>query len=111
MDNTEFFKNYSAYIAFRAERYGKSTLFENEHILVGLNCLEPGQAMDKHVHEVQCRFYLVLEGRGQVWVGDAQTEAAPGLVIWVPAGNAHRIENTGNEPLIMLVGIAPTEAD
>ncbi len=111
MDNTDFFKNYSAYIAFRAERYGKSTLFENEHVLVGLNCLEPGQAMEKHAHEVQCRFYLVLEGSAEVWVGDSQTEAAPGLAIWVPAGHTHRIINTGNEPLIMLVGIAPTEAD
>ena len=111
MENNEFFKNYSAFISFRAGRYGKSTLFENEHILVGLNCLEPGQEMDKHAHEVQCRFYLVLEGSGQVWVGNEQKETETGMVIWVPAGNTHRIVNTGMGRLVLLVGIAPTQAD
>jgi quercetin dioxygenase-like cupin family protein len=72
MENNEFCKDYRSFVSFQAERYGKSTLFENEHILVGLNCLEPGQGMEKHAHEVQCRFYIVLEGNGQVWIGDLQ---------------------------------------
>ena len=80
MENTELFKDYKDFVSFRAERYGKSTLFENEHILVGLNCLEPGQAMEKHAHEIQCRFYLVLEGDGQVWVGEENGHPRHGRV-------------------------------
>ena len=64
MEKNEFFKNYKEFVTFKTERYGKSTLFENEHILVGLNCLESGQEMEKHAHEVQCRFYVILEGKG-----------------------------------------------
>ena len=78
MEDIELFKNYSSFVSFRAERYGKSTLFENEHILGGLNCLEPGQGMEKHSHEIQCRFYLVLEGNGQVWVGDKEKQVERG---------------------------------
>ena len=111
MDNAEFFKDYRAFASFQQERYGKSTLFENEHILVGLNCLESGQEMEKHAHEVQCRFYVVLEGNGQVWVGDEQQETQTGTVIWVPAGHPHRIVNTGIERMVMLVGITPPQAD
>jgi quercetin dioxygenase-like cupin family protein len=111
MENGEFFKNYSSFISFREGRYGKATLFNNEHILVGLNCLKPGQEMEKHAHEVQCRFYLVLEGCGRVWVGEEQIEAQTGMVIWVPAGYTHHILNTGNEPMILLVGFAPSKAD
>ena len=111
MDNNEFFKDYSAFVSFRTERYEKATLFENEHILVGLNCLEPGQEMEKHSHEVQCRFYLVLEGRGSAQVGEEVQDIRPGTVIWISTGSSHKIENTGTEPLVMLVGIAPTEAD
>jgi len=62
MDIGENFKEYRSFVNFQAERYGKSTLFENEHLLVGLNCLETGQEMEKHAHEVQCRFYAALEG-------------------------------------------------
>jgi quercetin dioxygenase-like cupin family protein len=111
METNEFFKNYSSFVSFQAGRYGKSTLFENEHILVGLNCLEPGQGMEKHAHEFQCRFYLVLEGNGRVWVGDEQKEVEKGMVIWVPSGHTHRILNTGTERMVMLVGIAPSRAE
>ena len=111
MEPSSFFKDYHAFISFRPDRYGKATLFDNEHILVGLNCLKPGQCMEKHAHEIQCRFYFVLEGKGDVWVGDEQKEVAPGMVIWAPAGYIHKIENTGTEPLVLLVGIAPAEAD
>ena len=111
MENNEFFKDYKSFISYRAEKYGKSTLFENEHILVGLNCLQPGQEMVKHAHEVQCRFYYVLEGRGQVWIGEEQGETEAGMVMWVPPEHSHRIVNSGSAPLILLVGIAPTEAD
>lgn len=111
MENNEFFKSYKAFVNFQTERYGKSTLFENDGILVGLNCLQPGQQMEKHAHEIQCRFYVVLEGTGQVWVDDEQEETGQGMVIWVPSGHTHRIVNTGIDRLVMLVGIAPSRAD
>lgn len=57
MSNAKFFKDYCTLASFQQERYGKSTLFENEHILVGLNCLEVGQEMEKHARQLQCRFY------------------------------------------------------
>jgi len=111
MDNDTFFKDYHPFVAFRDDRYGKSTLFESDHILVGLNCLKPGQEMGKHAHEAQWRFYVVLEGHGQVGVGDQLDEAETGMVIWVPPGYTHRINNTGGECLVLLVGIASSRAD
>jgi len=111
MERDEFFKNYSSFVSFQVERYGKSTLFENERILVGLNCLEPGQEMEKHAHEIQCRFYIVLEGNGHAWVDDEQEEVQKGMVIWIPSDHTHRIVNTGMERMVMLVGIAPSQTD
>ena len=111
MDNTELFKDYKDFVSFRSDRYGKSTLFENEHILIGLNCLEPGQTMEKHAHESQYRFYLVLEGHGQVRIGNEQMETKKGTVIWVPAGRPHHILNSGAERMVMLVGITPSHVD
>jgi mannose-6-phosphate isomerase-like protein (cupin superfamily) len=111
METTPFFKDYGSFTTFRPDRYGKSTLFENEYVLAGLNCLEAGQAMEKHAHQVQTRFYIVLEGKGRAWVGSEQSEIEPGKVIWVPPGHAHRLENSGNERLVLLIAIAPAHAD
>jgi hypothetical protein len=68
--------SYKSWFSFQAERYGKSTLFENEHVLVGFNCLESGQKMEKHAHEVQCRFYVVLE-KGMSMFGLAMSKRKP----------------------------------
>jgi mannose-6-phosphate isomerase-like protein (cupin superfamily) len=46
-----------------------------------------------------------------VWIGDEQQECGPGMVIWVPAGCRHRIVNSGADPLVLVVGIAPSHKD
>jgi oxalate decarboxylase/phosphoglucose isomerase-like protein (cupin superfamily) len=56
-------------------------------------------------------YELILEGQGRIWVGDAQAEAEGGTVVWVPSGYIHRILNTGTQGMVLLVGIAPTQAD
>lgn len=111
MGNIDHFKDYRDFVSFQADRYGKATLFENEHVLVGLNCLEPGQTMEKHAHDLPYRFYVVLEGSGQVWVGDAKQSVGNGMVIWIPPGHTHRILNTGKSRMILLVGITPANTD
>jgi quercetin dioxygenase-like cupin family protein len=111
METDEIFKKYESYITFKSDHYGKSTLFQNEQLLVGLNCLEPGQGMEKHDHEIQSRFYIVLEGSGRVGVGDTQKDTSQGMVIWVPPGHAHWIKNTGSGSMVLLVGITPSKCD
>jgi mannose-6-phosphate isomerase-like protein (cupin superfamily) len=111
MEGQEFFKNYRDSLIFPDEKYGKSTLFFSEQILVGLNCFLPGQKLDKHAHENQSRFYLVLEGGGTVRVGEVEKTVAPGDVVWVPPRHAHRVANTGAGNLVMLAGISPSKCD
>jgi quercetin dioxygenase-like cupin family protein len=36
--------------SFRADKMGKSTLFESPRLAVGLNCFEPGQEHALHAH-------------------------------------------------------------
>ena len=111
MQNDDLFKDYHRFSDFRENPYYKTTLFENENLLVGLNCLMPGQDMQRHAHDVQTRFYVTLQGSGEAWVGDQHTAVEPGTVIWVPAENLHKVLNTGTENMVLLVGIAPAHAD
>jgi quercetin dioxygenase-like cupin family protein len=104
MEDSNYFKNYVDHYNFKSEKYGKSALFENEHLFVGMNCMEPGQAMEKHAHDDQCRFYLVLSGNAHVWVGNEEKTISEGTVIWFPPHHLHKIVNEGSSRLVLLVG-------
>ncbi len=95
------------HVDFRSERFYKGTLFESVHMLVGIDCLLPGQAQSPHIHAGHDKMYYVQLGQGQFTVGDETVIAQPGDVIWAPADTLHDVTNTGNEPLIMLITMAP----
>jgi quercetin dioxygenase-like cupin family protein len=111
MEINRYFKNYLSNLSFQPDRYGKTTLFENEQILVGLNCLEPEQRMQKHAHVDQVRFYFVIEGTGLITVGIEEQNVSKGVVVWVPTGQPHQLYNNSPERLVLLVGITPSKAD
>jgi quercetin dioxygenase-like cupin family protein len=101
------FKNYRAHVGSRADKFYKDTLFQGEHVMIGLNCLEPGQVQAVHDHADQDKCYVVMEGSGRFTVGDEIREVGQGEVVWAQAGVSHGVENTGSERLVVLVCIAP----
>ena len=100
-------KNLQDHVGSRPEKFFKNTLFRSDTLLLGLNCLEPGQVQQPHDHSDQDKFYYVVEGEGQFWLGDNQVMAGSGQVVWAPAGVIHGVKNEGTERLTLLVGIAP----
>jgi quercetin dioxygenase-like cupin family protein len=103
----DYFPDWREHAGARAEKFYKTTLWQGEHLMVGLNCLEPGQTQAAHAHEGADKFYLVLEGRGRFLVGDEEREAQAGALIVAPAGLTHGVTNTGTMRLSLLVAIAP----
>lgn len=103
----ELVKKISDYAGVREEKFYKTTLFRADTLLLGLNCLEPGQVQNPHTHDDQDKFYYVVEGSGRFWLGEAQVTAVAGEVVWAPAGLLHGVKNEGDGRLTLLVGIAP----
>ncbi len=101
------FTHYQAHTGAQAGKFFKSTLFESPRLLLGLNCLEPGQAHQAHTHAGQDKFYYVVEGEGAFTVGDEAQTAGAGSVIWAPGGVEHGVANNGSARLVVLMGIAP----
>lgn len=99
--------HYNQHIGSRPEKFYKTTLFQAEHLMIGLNCLEPGQTQKIHEHADQDKFYLVLEGTGSFTIGEEVAEAGPGYVLWAEAGIPHGVTNNGRERLVIFMGIAP----
>ncbi len=101
------FKNYREHIGTRPEKFFKNTLFQGDMLMVGLNCLEPGQVQAVHDHADQDKVYVVMEGSGRFTVGDMVQAAGLGMVVWAAAGVPHGVENVGSERLTVLVCMAP----
>lgn len=101
------FTHFSDHVGSRADKHYKTTLFSGDRMMVGLNCLEPGQEQAVHDHSDQDKVYHVLEGEGRFNVAGEECRADVGSVIWALAGVPHGVRNEGAGRLTLLVCIAP----
>jgi mannose-6-phosphate isomerase-like protein (cupin superfamily) len=92
---------------FRADKMGKSTLFESARMLVGVNAFEPGQEHALHAHAGMDKLYLVLAGRGEFLLEGRSVPMEPGTALVAPEGIPHGIRNGGAERLVVLAVLAP----
>lgn len=91
----------------RADKFYKTTLFRGDALMLGVNCLDPGQTQPAHDHADQDKFYYVIEGTGRFQVGDEFITAGEGQLVWAAAGVVHGVSNESDARLTLLVGIAP----
>jgi quercetin dioxygenase-like cupin family protein len=103
----EYFFDWRQHAGSKPDKFYKTTLVQGEHLMVGLNCLEPGQTQSAHAHEGADKFYFVLEGSGIFTVGDEERQAETGTVVAAPAGVKHGVTNSGDKRLSLLIAIAP----
>lgn len=104
----ELIKAIADHTGSQPEKHFKTTLFQSRALLLGVNCLDPGQSQAPHQHEDQDKFYYVVSGTGRFLLDEEQRVAAEGDVVWAPAGVMHGVTNPGDERLTLLVGIAPS---
>lgn len=97
-------------VRFDPDAYTKIDLALSPRILLGLNCLEPGQSQAVHSHADQDKFYYVIEGAGAFILAGQEHLVFAGGCVWAPAGVDHGLTNGGDERLVVLVGIAPAPA-
>jgi mannose-6-phosphate isomerase-like protein (cupin superfamily) len=102
-----YFVDWREHAGANSEKFYKKTLWQGEHVMIGMNCLEPHQSQSVHAHQGADKFYFVLAGQGLFTVGDEQRAAAEGTLVIAPAGVPHGVTNTGDERLSLLVAIAP----
>jgi mannose-6-phosphate isomerase-like protein (cupin superfamily) len=69
--------------------------------------LPVGARVTPHRHREIEEIYYILSGRGVMTVGGERREVGPGDAIYVPRGNNHTLENTGTEPIRLLLVCGP----
>lgn len=102
-----YFFDWKERVGSQAEKFYKTTLWQGEQMMVGMNCLEPKQKQDAHAHQGADKFYFVLEGRGSFVVGDDERDAEEGSLVFAPAGTPHGVSNESTTRLTLLIAIAP----
>lgn len=97
----------SRHAQWRPDKMGKSTVFESERLLVGLNAFEPGQTHDLHAHEGMDKLYYVIDGDGTFLLEGRHLAMQAGDLMVAPEGVPHGIRNTGTGRLLVLAVLAP----
>ena len=101
------FFDWHAHVGSQTDKFFKTTLWQAEHVMLVLNCLETQQVQSVHAHQGADKFYFVLEGSGQFTVAEEEQEASAGSIIVAPSGIPHGVKNIGTQRLSLLVAIAP----
>jgi len=94
-------------ISFSEEKMKKNSLFDSPNLFYDLYCLLPGQHQKVHEHEGSDKVYYVLEGTGRFTVGDEERDLPRGYAVIARSGEPHGVRNTFDEPLVLLVTMAP----
>ena len=106
MDHPEPFRPEDLAV-YADERMGKSTIFQSEHVMVGLNAFEPGQEHALHAHEGMDKVYHVIEGQGLFLLETGDVPLQAGVLLVAPEKVPHGIRNTGRGRLLVLTILAP----
>ena len=68
--------------------------------------LKPGESLKKHITPVDVFFYI-LEGEGQVEIGDELANVSKDMIVESPAKVPHRLMNNGDNDFRFLVVKTP----
>ena len=68
--------------------------------------LEKGKKIESHVDPME-EIYFIMSGEGEMTVGDDTRHVVQGDAIWIPAGSAHSLLNTGQTVCFILVVASP----
>jgi mannose-6-phosphate isomerase-like protein (cupin superfamily) len=72
--------------------------------------LPPGNTIEEHIDPVE-EIYLVVQGQGMMKVGDDEQQVKEWDAVWIPAGEPHRLVNTGSgETVVIVVAAYPNRA-
>lgn len=73
-------------------------LSAGEPVTVKTITVQPGHRLSLQRHRHRGELWQVLDAGLEVTVGDRTWQASPGELVWIPAGQLHRLGNTGAAP-------------
>lgn len=86
---------------------GGAAPIQAKHFSIGNVLLEPrGGQVPWHNHE-QEEVYFIVEGRGEMCLGEERQTVTSGQMVYIPPGIFHQLTNLGATPLRMIYCYGP----
>mgnify|MGYP000480481330 CR=1 FL=1 len=73
--------------------------FPESRMSVAMASLNPGKSTVLHYHKSSDEIYFILSGSGLLEIEGEKREVSAGDYIYIKAGQKHKVENLGEEPL------------
>lgn len=85
-------------------------IIKGSPLSLGYFRLEPGQSGPKHIHQNEVEIYIVLSGKGRVFIGDETVDLGVGSILYVPPMVEHQTFNSGQSDLEFYGVFSPSTA-
>jgi mannose-6-phosphate isomerase-like protein (cupin superfamily) len=86
---------------------GGASPIQAKNFCIGNVTLEPNGGQVPWHNQEQEEIYFVVEGTGQMCLGDECQELKGGEAVYIPAGVFHQLTNVGDKPLVMIYCYGP----
>jgi mannose-6-phosphate isomerase-like protein (cupin superfamily) len=86
---------------------GGAAPIQASNFSMGFVTLEPKGGQVPWHNQAQEEVYFVIEGTGEMCLGDERREVQAGQAVYIPSGVFHQMTNTGGWPLKMLYCYGP----
>jgi mannose-6-phosphate isomerase-like protein (cupin superfamily) len=77
-------------------------LLEDDNCKVKKITVQPGQKLSLQSHEKRNEFWSIVEGEGEITLDEDISPTSKGMMYYIPVKTIHRVENTGNKPLVFI---------
>ncbi len=90
----------------------RSVVTESEDAVVVAWYIKPGQEISAHIHPNGQDTWTILSGKGEYYLDEAGTRKPiiAGDVVIAHIGCVHGVFNNGDEPLVFISVVSPSEA-
>lgn len=86
---------------------GGASPIQTPHFSMGYVTLDPQGGQVPWHNQDQEEVYLILEGTGEMCLGEERQTMTRGQAVFIPSGTYHQLTNIGDTPLIMLYCYGP----
>jgi len=87
----------------------RQDLMEGRVQMINWALLPQGKSFARHYHEDMEEVFVIIHGNVRITVDAQEAVLGPGDTVVIPAGNVHRMENTGRDDVeYIVVGISAT---
>jgi quercetin dioxygenase-like cupin family protein len=90
----------------------RSVVTASQNATVVVWYIQPGQEINAHIHPHGQDTWTILAGKGEYYLDRSGTTQSIGVgdVVIAPTGSVHGVFNNGDEPLVFISIVSPSDA-